>query len=65
VVDYMLDLTYSYGAAAFRSGTATLCLADFSLPGYPEMEVTTVANPEGTGQMFPRLRPPDGRLAGL
>ncbi len=53
VVDYTMDLTYSYGAAAFPLADGKVVVGGFF--GYldvPEMEVTTVANPEGTGQMF-------------
>lgn len=53
VVDYTLDLTYSFGAAAFPLADGRLVLGGFF--GYldiPEMEVTTVANPEGTGTFF-------------
>lgn len=53
VVDYTLDLTYSYGAAAFPVGDGNMVFGGFF--GYldvPEMEVTTVSSPEGTGTFF-------------
>lgn len=53
VVDYTMDLTYSYGAAAFPLFDGNIVVGGFF--GYldvPEMEVTTVRNPEGTGSMF-------------
>ena len=53
VVDYTMDLTYSYAAAAIPLLDGNVVLGGFF--GYldvPEMEVTTVSNPEGTGQMF-------------
>jgi hypothetical protein len=53
VVDYTLDLTYSYGAAAFPIGDGNVVLGGFF--GYldiPEMEVTTVGSPQGTGTFF-------------
>ncbi|HUU26794.1 MAG TPA: PorV/PorQ family protein [archaeon] len=53
VVDYTLDLTYSYAAAAFPMADGKLVVGGFF--GYldvPDMEVTTVSNPQGTGSTF-------------
>ena len=53
VVDYTLDLTYSYGAAAFPLMDGNLVVGGFF--GYldiPEMEITTISQPEGTGDYF-------------
>lgn len=53
VVDYTMDLTYSCAAFA-----APLADGRFSVGGFmgylnvPEMEVTTISNPEGTGNYF-------------
>ena len=53
IVDYTLDLTYSYGAAAFPMADGSIVLgAFFGYLDIPEMEVTTVNNPGGTGTMF-------------
>jgi len=53
VVDYTLDLTYSYGAAAFPVADGNVVLGGFF--GYldiPDMEITTVSSPDGTGNVF-------------
>lgn len=53
VVDYTLDLNYSYAAAAFPLSDGKVVVGGFF--GYldiPDMEITTVANPGGTGSMF-------------
>jgi hypothetical protein len=53
VVDYTLDLRYSYAAAAVPINDGNLVLGGFF--GYldiPEMEITTVSRPEGTGSTF-------------
>ncbi len=53
VVDYTLDLTYSYAAAATPVADGNLVIGGFF--GYldiPDMEITTVNNPEGTGNYF-------------
>jgi hypothetical protein len=53
MVDYTLELTYSYGAAAWPLMDGNLVLGAFM--GYldvPEMEITTVYNPDGTGSFF-------------
>ena len=53
VVDYTMDLTYTYGAAAFPVADGRLVVGGFF--GYldiPEMEITTVNSPEGTGDYF-------------
>ncbi|HUU28306.1 MAG TPA: PorV/PorQ family protein [archaeon] len=53
VVDYTLDLTYSYVAAAAPIGDGNLVLGGFF--GYlnvPELEITTVTQPEGTGNFY-------------
>ncbi len=53
VVDYTMDLTYSYAAFAAPIGDGNLVVGGFF--GYldvPDMEVTTIARPEGTGRLF-------------
>ena len=53
VVDYTLDLTYSYAAAAVPLGDGKIVVGGFF--GYldvPDMEITTVSNPTGTGSTF-------------
>jgi len=53
IVDYTLDLTYSYGAFASPIGDGQLVIGGFF--GYldiPDMEITTVATPEGTGDYY-------------
>lgn len=53
VVDYTLDLTYSYGSAAFPLADGNIVVGGFF--GYldiPDMEITTISNPEGTGSTF-------------
>jgi len=53
VVDYTMDLTYSYGAAAFPVADGNVVLGGFF--GYldiPDMEITTVSSPDGTGDVF-------------
>lgn len=53
VVDYTMDLTYSYAAAAVPTMDGRLVVGGFF--GYldvPEMQITTVGSPQGTGQTF-------------
>jgi len=53
VVDYTLDLTYSYAAAAVPLNDGNLVIGGFF--GYldiPEMEITTVGSPQGVGRTF-------------
>ena len=53
VVDYTMDLTYSYLAAAAPVADGTVVLGGFL--GYldiPEMDITTVNSPLGTGNTF-------------
>ena len=53
MVDYTLDLTYSYAAFATPLGDGNVVVGGFF--GYldvPDMEVRTIANPEGTGDLF-------------
>ncbi|MEA2064413.1 MAG: PorV/PorQ family protein [Gemmatimonadota bacterium] len=53
VVDYTMDLKYSFGAVAFPIGDGNVVVGGFF--GYldiPDMEITTVRNPEGTGDKF-------------
>jgi len=53
VVDYTLDLTYSYAAAAAPLLDGNLVIGGFF--GYldiPEMEITTVNSPNGIGRTF-------------
>jgi hypothetical protein len=53
IVDYTTDLTYSYAAAAAPLMDGKLVVGGFF--GYldiPEMEVTTVGSPNGTGRTF-------------
>lgn len=53
IVDYTLNLTYSYAAAAFPLADGNLVVGGFF--GYldvPDMEITTVTNPEGTGRVY-------------
>ena len=53
VVDYTMDLSYSYAAAAVPLNDGNLVIGGFF--GYldiPEMEITTVSRPEGTGSTF-------------
>ncbi|RLB12374.1 MAG: hypothetical protein DRG82_17155, partial [Deltaproteobacteria bacterium] len=53
VVDYTLDLTYSYAAAAVPLADGNVVVGGFF--GYldiPDMEITTVSSPLGTGHTF-------------
>ena len=53
VVDYTLDLTYSYAAAAVPLMDGVIVVGGFL--GYldiPEMEVTTIDAPQGIGRTF-------------
>jgi hypothetical protein len=53
VVDYTLDITYSYAAAAVPLNDGKVVVGGFF--GYldvPDMEITTVSNPTGTGSTF-------------
>ena len=53
VVDYTLDLTYSYAAAAVPLADGNVVVGGFF--GYldiPEMEMTSVTSPQGTGRTF-------------
>ena len=53
VVDYTMDLTYSYAAAASPVGDGNLVLGGFF--GYlniPELEITTISQPDGTGNFY-------------
>ena len=53
LVDYTLDITYSYGAFAAPIGDGQLVVGGFF--GYldiPDMEVTTIGRPDGTGEFF-------------
>ena len=53
LVDYTLDITYSYGAFASPMGDGQLVVGGFF--GYldiPDMEVTTINSPDGTGEFF-------------
>ena len=53
MVDYTMDLTYSYGAAAFPIADGKVVVGGFF--GYldvPDMEITTVSSPDGTGSYF-------------
>jgi hypothetical protein len=53
MVDYTLGLTYSYAAAAFPIADGNLVVGGFF--GYldvPDMEITTVTNPGGTGRFY-------------
>ena len=53
IVDYTLDLTYSYGAFASPIGDGELVVGGFF--GYldiPDIEITTIATPEGTGDYY-------------
>ncbi|MCE5272649.1 PorV/PorQ family protein, partial [bacterium] len=53
VVDYTLDITYSYCAMAKPLADGRVVVGGFF--GYldvPDMEITTVSVPEGTGRMF-------------
>ena len=53
VVDYTMDLTYSYAAFATPVSDGNIVIGGFF--GYldiPEMEVTTVSSPNGTGSYF-------------
>ena len=53
VVDYTLDLTYSYAAVAAPIGDGNLVIGGFF--GYldvPEMEITTFSSPQGIGRTF-------------
>ncbi|HLA39307.1 MAG TPA: PorV/PorQ family protein [Candidatus Glassbacteria bacterium] len=53
VVDYTLDLTYSYGGFAFPIGDGNAVVGGFF--GYldiPDMEITTIGSPDGTGSYF-------------
>ena len=53
VVDYTLDLTYSYAAAAVPLSDGNVVIGGFF--GYldiPEMEITTIGSPLGAGRTF-------------
>jgi len=53
IVDYTLDLTYSYAAFASPIGDGNVVVGGFF--GYldvPDMEITTINRPEGTGSFF-------------
>lgn len=53
LVDYTMDLTYSYGAFAAPLADGRLVLGGFF--GYldiPDIEITTISTPEGTGQFY-------------
>ena len=53
VVDYTLDLTYSYAAGAIPLADGTVVVGGFF--GYldiPEMEMTSITQPLGTGRTF-------------
>jgi len=53
LVDYTLDITYSYGAFASPVGDGQLVIGGFF--GYldiPDIEITTIATPEGTGDFY-------------
>ncbi len=53
VVNYTMDLTYSYAAGATPVGDGNLIVGGFF--GYldiPDMEITTVSTPNGTGNFF-------------
>ena len=53
IVDYTLDITYSYGAFASPIGDGRAAVGGFF--GYldvPDIEITTVSNPEGTGRYY-------------
>jgi hypothetical protein len=53
VVDYTMDLTYSYAAAAAPIGDGSVVLGGFF--GYldiPETEITTIGSPNGTGRTY-------------
>ncbi len=53
VVDYTMDLTYSYGAFASPVGDGALVLgAFFGYLDVPDIEITTIASPEGTGNYY-------------
>ncbi|HUU30382.1 MAG TPA: PorV/PorQ family protein [archaeon] len=53
VVDYTMDLSYNFGAAAVPLGDGSVVVGGFF--GYldiPEMEMTTITSPMGTGRTF-------------
>ncbi|MEA2062282.1 MAG: PorV/PorQ family protein [Gemmatimonadota bacterium] len=53
VVDYTMDLTYSYAAFAMPLGDGNVVVGGFL--GYldiPDMEITTITSPDGTGSLF-------------
>ena len=53
MVDYTMDLTYSYAGFATPIGDGSAVVGGFI--GYldmPDMEITTIQNPEGTGSFF-------------
>jgi hypothetical protein len=53
LVDYSLDITYSYGAFASPIGDGKMVIGGFF--GYldvPDIEITTIATPEGTGEFY-------------
>jgi hypothetical protein len=53
VVDYTMDLTYSFAAAASPVGDGNLVLgAFFGYMNVPELEITTITQPEGTGNFY-------------
>ena len=52
-VDYTMDFTYSYVAGATPIGDGRIILGGFfGYMNYPEMEITTVSSPNGTGSYF-------------
>ncbi|MCE5270470.1 PorV/PorQ family protein [bacterium] len=53
LVDYTMDLVYSYGAFAAPVGDGRVTVgAFFGYLDIPDMEVTTVSSPQGTGRYF-------------
>jgi len=53
MVDYTLNITYSYAAAAFPLADGNLVIGGFF--GYldiPDMEITTVTEPDGIGRVY-------------
>ncbi len=53
LVDYTLDISYSYGAFATPIADGQIVVgAFFGYLDVPNMEITTVSRPDGTGQFF-------------
>ena len=53
VVDYTLDFTYSYLAGATPIGDGRVVLGGFfGYMDYPQIEMTTISSPNGTGSFF-------------